>query len=320
MDREAAVGVRQGAPRRSLLSSARDLLIHRSAEQSQLVEYCKHHALPYFIDPTNLDPLHTPRNALRESLAEVQKRHLSHPHTLPTATAFTSGPLHLLHRILPAPSPPSVPAAPPGGLFTLNFPRPTTLTLRPHHLPSRMPPSSARDLLRRAIAFASPLSNGSISHAALEDARRRIWESAGRVAFTPGSGVWFTPRIHEGKCEWIVGRQPRRRKQGVQEEEERFELLAGEGRVWDGRVWLRVERVGGGGEVVQDERWYVESRGRWSLPVVRRVRARLGEKDGKGEGEQGEVMLDLSEEERSAKGEIAVQGARISWRCRKVLR
>lgn len=189
---------------------------------------------------------------------------------------------------------------------------------------SRTRPSETRALLRRIISFASPLQQGgTISESALESARQRIWESPNEVkqAFTPGAGVLFIPRRqtetkgNAGYEKWVVGRQPKRRE-GRQSAsaKEPFELVEGEGRVWDGRVWFRVERVEERGE---GWRWWVEEKGRWSLPVVMRARESA-------EG-QPEVVLDFSRRGKGAarikeEGVLDLGDFRISWRSRKVLR
>ncbi|ORY38509.1 hypothetical protein BCR35DRAFT_311517 [Leucosporidium creatinivorum] len=292
-------------------------------DKAQLVDYCIKHSLPYFIDPTNLDPQHTPRNALRQTLAESQARHLSHPHILPEASTTNSGPLQLLHHILATPSLPQQLISPSTDLLTLNSPFPTTLTLRPRHLPSGTRPSEARALLRRIIYFVSPLpQRGGIPKSALEGARRRIWQSPkeGKQAFTPGGGVAFVPQRRKGivdgveRWEWVVGRQPKRREgRNSVLAKEPFELIEGVGRFWDGRVWFKVERKGAEGE---GWRWWVEEKGRWCLPLVMRARRSA-------EGEP-EVVLDFTRREGEAaiepEGCLFIGDATISWRCRKALR
>jgi hypothetical protein len=310
--------------RRSLLSPPFRRAHSLHLEQAQLVEHCTQNSLPYFIDPINLDPEHTPRNALCQTLAEAQARHLSYPHALPSASSANSGLLHLLHRILTTPWPSIQPSHPPNDLLTLNSPFAMTLILRPQHLPSRTRPSETRALLRRIVAFASPLhQDGSISEAALEGARRRIRESPkeGKRAFTPGAGVVFAPRRRTGsKIEpahrnWVVGRQPRRREgRHAVSAHYPFELPEGEGRVWDGRVWFRVEKMIEGDE---GWRWWVEEKGQWSLPVVMR--------SSRGAEGKSEVVLDFSQHGEGvvqihAEGSIEVGDSKITWACRKDLR
>lgn len=159
---------------------------------------------------------------------------------------------------------------------------------------------------------------------ALETARRRIWESSseGKQAFTPGAGVVFVPKrravSNDGSAcwDWVVGRQPKRREgRHSALAQEPFELTEGQGRVWDNRVWFQVERVTEGGE---SWRWWVEGKGRWSLPVVMRM------KSGCAEG-KAEVVLDFSRRGRgidqvAAEGSLDLGGFRVGWRCRKVLR
>ncbi|ORY61926.1 hypothetical protein BCR35DRAFT_195618 [Leucosporidium creatinivorum] len=124
-------------------------------DKAQLVGHCIKHSLPYFVDPTNLDPHHTPRNALRQTLAESQARHLSHPHTLPSASISHSGPLQLLHHIIPTPSPPQQPSSPPIDLLTINslFPRPSPFALNNSLLTLDLPKPAPFF----AVSYPSPL-------------------------------------------------------------------------------------------------------------------------------------------------------------------
>lgn len=231
----------------------------RFTSQDRLVATCHAHSLPYFIDPTNLIPSHTPRNHLRSALASFQSRHLTHPHSL----SPTGGPLALLHRLtsLPPPPPP-LPSVP--TLFTRHSPAPTTLTLTPSHLPVNTTPSAARAHLRRAIALVAP-SSATISHRALERLRSLLWDPASPTpgvttqSLTPGAGVVF----ERSQCgAWTVSRQRARRG-----EVRRRELRMGEWVEWDERVWVRVMELEGIRQG-KGRKWFIEERGRWGAPVV----------------------------------------------------
>lgn len=253
---------------------------------------CNDERLPFFIDPTNLDPSHTPRNHLRAEIAAFQSRHWVHPNRFRTTTSADEldpgGPIALLRRIVKKEANSTLNDDPPiQSKEQLPF---LSCVLTPSSLPPSASPAMQRAYLKHLIKHIGPSHGRSISTDNLEQARRLIWNysAPSLVTCTPGGGVLLTRQ----KGGWLFSRQPFRRTENFG----RVTLRAnGEWRMWDGRVWLRCS-IREGGEV--ETGWSVEGSGKRCAPVLvkgeRRV-AMMGVKgDGPRQGEwtDGEIALE----------------------------
>lgn len=204
---------------------------------------CQTHSLPFIVDPTNFDPLHTPRNALRQTIASFQSRHLIHPHRISSSTTASpsreeGGPLALLrHSVRSDASRSSFSTTLPdlvhSGVIEIHTPVIGTITLHPARLSAALPSSEVIRRLKEIIHFVA-IPGSSISN----DALVRIYQSIflpslaeARGKFTLGAGVMFQ---RKGK-EWIISRQGERRNQAGAD----VRISEGQWIEWDQRIWLR---------------------------------------------------------------------------------
>ena len=274
------------------------LSLTRLPDKDRLVATCHSHSLPFFTDPTNLEPNHTPRNSLRAQIASVQLRHT---HNSSSVVGSNGGPLALLHRpaanadVVPAPLPPAL-----LDLLRRHTPHFSTVTIAPSSIPPATRPDAVRALLRRAVALVAP-ATATVSREALERLRTALWlpGSSDATKISPGGGVVFSRAPGAGPSSWTISRQKARRDAGNR----RLALPAGKWTEWDGRIFFRVS-----GD--QESSWAVEEGGRFGAPVVLRLRA----------GRPDEAILNFTAFRRDNttwkdQGTWTSHDITIDWRC-----
>lgn len=268
--------------------------------KARLKATCEEAGVEWAVDPTNEDAGYARRNGLRAKLRGLQERHFACVDQLGVATDESGGPLTLLHRSLANYSLHRTSPALSTHLRQLVSTSPTSplsLNLRPASLPHSLPPATFRSLLRLTIQHVAP-ERATISSSALEHARTRLLglcpPAQRSQQLTPGGGVVLIPPRASEPGVWRVERQAGRRG-----ERRRERLVTGEGVLWDGRVWCKLERAGEGEDLGMVEVGEVEGGvGVWI--------------DGQ---EMGQLGLRVAREGvwRSADGEVLVKWRRKVW-------
>ena len=214
--------------------------------KDRLVATCEARGLPYVVDPTNEDAKYARRNELRAEMRALDERLRVGEGWVQPGGDEAAGAVAALHRSLAKFN--SHKSQPHSSDHLAQFaqPHPSSplgLLLRPSRLPPSLPPAATRALLRTAIHHVAPES-ASLSSAALEHTRVRLC-GLGPLdyrlrPFTPGAGVLVSPAQASEPAVWRLERQPARMG-----DHRGLELAEGQGALWDGRVWCKIEREGG---------------------------------------------------------------------------
>jgi hypothetical protein len=245
---------------------------------------------------------------------------MDHKSRLNRGSDSATGPVTLLHRVLPPPAPFEQPSlASSNSAVCLDASRPGVITLRPWLHSPKASPCETRQLLRRVIAAVSPQEHPSISTSQLEVARRAIWGpklSSTSLSFAPGAGVAFeaSSSRDEGlartRTRWLVHRQRPR----FGDSPPAFTLSRDQWLVWDHRFAFR---LGWDEEVPPhlDEDVFTVRAGtsavakRWSMPVV-------VQHYGDGHVRAEEVVVDLSRRLAPPSGIWRGRRAWIEWQTK----